>query len=294
MVCEFIWDILKQLKRQQMQNKTALLKRLAEAKAELTLFKTENDVKKILLNGSFGKFGSKYSILYSPDLLIQTTITGQLALLMLIEAFELAGIPVVSANTDGVVMACPKTHIEKMDEIVADWELKTKFETEATYYKSLHSRDVNNYIAVKTNGEYKSKGIFAPPGLMKNPTNAICSLAVSAFLVKGTSIEKTIRECKDIGSFVSVRQVKGGAIKGDVYLGKAIRWYYAVGETGTINYKINGNKVPRSDGAKPMMDLPDNFPTDIDYRWYIKEAQSMLEDTGSTMDVLYPELSDLL
>ena len=36
-------------------------------------------------------------------MLIQTTVTGQLALLMLIENIELAGFTVVSANTDGIV-----------------------------------------------------------------------------------------------------------------------------------------------------------------------------------------------
>ena len=40
---------------------------------------------KITINGSFGKLGSKYSKLYSPNLMLATTITGQLTLLMLIE-----------------------------------------------------------------------------------------------------------------------------------------------------------------------------------------------------------------
>lgn len=70
--------------------------------------KTVADSLKITVNGSFGKLGSKYSVLYSPHLLIQVTVTGQLTLLLLIESLELAGIPVVSANTDGLVIKCPK------------------------------------------------------------------------------------------------------------------------------------------------------------------------------------------
>jgi len=65
------------------------------------------DSLKITINGTFGKLGSKWSALYSPNLLFQVTITGQLGLLMLIEAFELAQIGVVSANTDGVVTKVP-------------------------------------------------------------------------------------------------------------------------------------------------------------------------------------------
>jgi len=58
--------------------------------------KTANTLK-TLLNGSFGKLGSRYSIFYAPTEMLQVTITGQLALLMLIEMMELCGIPVVSA-----------------------------------------------------------------------------------------------------------------------------------------------------------------------------------------------------
>ena len=57
-----------------------------------------------MLNGTFGKTGSPYSVLFAPEMMIQTTITGQLALLMLIEHLETASISVISANTDGIVI----------------------------------------------------------------------------------------------------------------------------------------------------------------------------------------------
>ena len=53
--------------------------------------KVTADSLKITINGSFGKLGSKWSCLYSPDLLIQVTVTGQLSLLMLIEAQNAKG-----------------------------------------------------------------------------------------------------------------------------------------------------------------------------------------------------------
>ena len=125
--------------------------------------KVTADSLKITINGSFGKLGSKYSILYSPDLLIQVTVTGQLSLLMLIERLELAGIHVVSANTDGIVIKCPRKGQHIMDQIIAQWEQDTGFQTEGTIYKSLYSRDVNNYIAVKEDGSTKCKGAYANP-----------------------------------------------------------------------------------------------------------------------------------
>lgn len=258
--------------------------------------KTVAESLKIVINGSFGKLGNHYSKLYAPDLLTQVTMTGQLALLMLIEMVELAGIPVISANTDGIVMKVPPARYGDLDMVVMQWENATGFDTEETQYKGLYSRDVNNYIAVKLDGEIKTKGVFSERGsalnsvLSKNPESYICSLAVQAFLANDVPIADTIHQCRDIRKFVNVRTVKGGAEKNGVYLGKAIRWYYARGETGTINYVLSGNKVPKSDGAKPLMIMPDSFPADLDVDKYINEATEILYDIGYFQRAKTPSL----
>jgi hypothetical protein len=235
---------------------------------------------KIVINSSFGKFGNRWSALYSPDLLIQTTVTGQLALLMLIETLEGAGIQVVSANTDGIVIYCHKHNQAALFSIIAEWEDITGFNTEETAYTALYSRDINNYLAFKPSGSYKAKGAYADAELSKTPTAQICVQAVVDYLQLDIPIETTIRSCTDTRMFVSVRSVTGGAVKGSTYLGKAVRWYYALGETGAIQYKKNGNKVAMTDGAKPLMLLPSDKPVDIDHQWYIDKAYSILSDLG--------------
>jgi hypothetical protein len=242
--------------------------------------KVTADTLKITINGSFGKLGSKWSLLYAPDLMIQTTISGQLALLMLIERMELAGVCVVSANTDGIVLKYERSRINEVRSIEMGWELDTGFTLEETEYKAIYSRDVNNYIAVKPSGAYKGKGAYADAGLMKNPANRICVKAVVELLTKGAPIDSTIKTCRDITQFATIRQVKGGAEKDGSYLGKAVRWYYSRNTDSPILYASNGNKVARSDGAMPLMDLPDTFPSDIDYDWYITEAESILKEVG--------------
>lgn len=258
-------------------------------KAKKSGNKIEADMLKIVINGSFGKFGSKWSALYAPDLLIQTTLTGQLSLLLLIERLELNGIQVISANTDGIVMKFPRVMQDVCNRVVSDWERETNFITEETEYSGLMSRDVNNYIALKPDGSTKTKGAyFSPwgqPGLEifrfhKNPTNSICVEAVTEYLTKGTPISETVRNCGDFTKFLTVRKVNGGAVKDGVYLGKAIRWYYANGCGGFIVYASSGNKVPKSDGAKPCLQMPDSFPPDIDFRRYEGEAFGILKEIG--------------
>ena len=267
--------------------------RLAELKVEQHKWQTIADGLKITINGSFGKLGSRWSILFAPDLLIQTTITGQLALLMLIHRFERRGFEVISANTDGIIIKIKRSRQGEYEEIIKKWEKDTGFETEETQYKAVYSRDVNNYVAVKMDGKTKRKGAYAKAGLeeKKNPTMEIVSEAVCAYMVDGTPISKTIKECKDIRKFVTVRTVRGGAIKDGKYLGKAIRWYQSTSTDTPIRYKIanesgNHNKVPKSDGGMPIMTLPDEFPSDVDFSWYIREARSILKELAFEEDII--------
>jgi len=147
-------------------------------------------------------------------------------------------------------------------------------------YKSLYSRDVNNYLAVKTDGTVKTKGVFADPGLMKNAVNTICVKAVIEYLTKGTPVAYSIRKCTDIREFLTVRTVSGGGMQGGKYLGKVVRWHYSTQSPGPITYKTNGNKAAKSDGSQALMTLPDELPPDLDYDWYIREAEDMLKDVG--------------
>lgn len=247
--------------------------------------KVTADSLKITINGSFGKFGSMWSALYSPNLLIQTTVTGQLALLMLIEQFEMCGARVISANTDGIVIYVHKELLHHVEDCIAWWEIITGFETEETRYRGLYSRDVNNYIAIKADKGFKTKGVFVPPNLAKNPANEICAEAVIAFLMHNTPVEETVVQCGDIRKFLTVRTVNGGALFNDKYLGKVVRWYYRAGSTDKITYKLNGKLVASSTGAAPLMELPDALPTDVDYAKYIGMAYDYLTDVGYTKEI---------
>ena len=288
---------------------------------------------KIMINGTFGKTGSPYSVLFAPEMLIQTTVSGQLSILMLIEWLEHYGIPVVSANTDGIVIKCPRQLIPTSDWLIHEWEKRTGLTMETEDYVALYARDVNAYFAIKTPDDIKRKGEYAKASLImkKSPDTEICSDAVAAYLAEGVPLLYTIAACRDITKFVTIQKVAGGAVKmwgegprkgarvmdmvgtlqaggwvkdgrqwrrGDMvapaatayaacfqpqrpeYLGKVIRWYYGTRSPGPIVYATNGNLVGGSYGATPCMTLPDEFPDDIDYAWYVAKAEAILRDLG--------------
>lgn len=274
-----------------LQSYTRIVTRRIEAKRAGD--KGTAETLKIVANGTFGKTGERggHSVVYYPEMMIQVTLSGQLSLLMLIERLELENIQVVSANTDGIMIKCPRSLLHMKAAIIDEWQRQTGLELESKNYAAVYSRDVNNYIAIYEKPDPKEKGVWQyakaigayrktvdayPPKW--NPTCEVCAEAVVMYLAQGVPLEQTIRACTDVRKFVEVRRVSGGAVKNGEYLGKIIRWYYATGiEDEIINAK-NGHNVPRSKGAKPCMVLPDQLPVDIDWEYYIERAKGMIED----------------
>lgn len=185
---------------------------LAEMKAERDRVKSDEGGEKIILNGTFGKLFSKFSILYAPEQGIWVTLTGQMSLLMLVESLENADMRVVSANTDGIVAEVPVGKEWLYEQIIAWWEKRTGLFMDTGEYEVIYSASVNSYVGVDIDGKLTLKGDFKKTGVDENGTPAydIATDAAVQYLSKGTPISSTIRACTDIRKFVAVRKVKGG------------------------------------------------------------------------------------
>jgi DNA polymerase elongation subunit (family B) len=238
------------------------------------------DSLRIALNGTFGKTANKYSPLYSPDVMINITLTGQLTLLNLIETLEYHKINVVSANTDGIMLYYRKFGHPVVEKIIKDFSQRTGFIFEATPYRCVALKDVNNYYAVKEDRSVKIKGIYSAPTLSKNPTAPVVSKAVANWLSKGVAFEKTLKSAS-LTDFISVRSVTGGGVQNDEYLGRVVRWYQTTEQLPPIVYSTNGNKVAKTDGAKACMVLPKNIPQDLNFDWYFQAIIKTVKDIGA-------------
>jgi hypothetical protein len=173
---------------------------------------------KITINGTFGKLGNLYCSFYSPESMLGVTLTGELNLLCLIvELDKIKGVKVESANTDGVLVSYPPSAREKVLAVFAKNSKRTGFEYEETQYSKIAMKDVNNYIAITTDGKVKRKGLYAsnnpdenPLYLMKNPTMEVCTELAIDYLKEGVI---DISRYTDMRDFVAIRNVKGGGIQ---------------------------------------------------------------------------------
>ena len=168
---------------------------------------------KIVANaGIFGKMGSEKSFLCDKKAMYQVTINGQLFLLMLIERLELAGIKVISANTDGIVTVVPNGLEEKADEICHRWEKHLGLELEFTEYELYVREGVNSYITRKTSGDVKLKGsrmnhkMFSED-LTKGYNAPIISYAVNQYFLNDIPIMETLRASKSILDFCKTQNI---------------------------------------------------------------------------------------
>ena len=105
---------------------------------------------KIVINSIYGKLGAEFGDLYDRLAVLKVTINGQLMVMMLCERLELAGIEVMSANTDGIVVKLHKRNKEIFDEITTKWLEETKLEADSEEYLCYINRDIEIIIGVVT------------------------------------------------------------------------------------------------------------------------------------------------
>jgi len=250
---------------------------------------------KLAVNSVYGKSSDIQSWIYDRQLTMFTTITGELSLMMLIEAYELAGINVISANTDGVTIMIKKCYIDKMHEINSWWSELTQYELERADYQKIIFSTVNDYLAIKTDGEIKKKGDFLTDfELHKNKSARIVPLALEQYFVHNIPVGDTIRSHNNIFDFcLRQKSSKDFHYEGidrstgvkTVY-NKLIRYY--ISNTGEKLLKIKNDSSDSGAAAVSQVEagewlatvcnkLDKNHPLDnINYAYYIERAEKLI------------------
>lgn len=122
---------------------------------------SENAMLKLALNGVYGDSNNQFSPFYDPAYTMKITINGQLSLCLLAEKLlGISGIELIQLNTDGLTVKLPRSKREEYDLICKQWQEQVKLQLEFAEYTKMYIRDVNNYIAVYTNGKVKRKGAY--------------------------------------------------------------------------------------------------------------------------------------
>lgn len=252
--------------------------------------KVKADGLKITINSIFGKLGFESFWLYDPLQMLSTTINGQLGLLMLIEGLTLGGIPVISANTDGIVCKVPKNKLDDYYKIAKEWEQKTGLELEFTKYDKYVRRDVNSYITQTDSGKIKEKGAFLTEiDLKKSYNMPIVAKALRALFIDDVPVKETLNSCKDIMEFcVSTKVGKQFVVEyhtkeGVEELQRTNRFYISnTGGTVIKRNVVSGRRIGMYVGrlAKVLNDYDSEVPFDeydVDISYYENEVMKVVD-----------------
>lgn len=250
---------------------------------------------KIVINAIYGKFGFEMFFLFDRFAQMQVTINGQLMVMMVVEALELDGIHVVSANTDGIIVKLPKDKEEDFKRITDDWCAQNKLSADSERYKLFVTRDINNYFDIQSNDKVEYKGGLDPKQYLKDLKKGydmpVVAKAVFEYFAHGISVMETLRNHKDILDFcktqnvgkqfeVVYQKVENGKVI-DIHSQRHVRFY--VSTKGVIIMKENVNSGQRSvlASGKPViilnkLDDKDIALRNIDYKYYYEEAYKII------------------
>ena len=249
-------------------------------------------VLKIVINSIYGKLGFEKGDICDRLAVLKVTINGQLMIMMLCESLELAGIEVVSANTDGIVVKLHKKNKAKFEEIADEWKRLTKLDADSEEYRCYINRDINNYVIEELNGKVSYKGALHPTmyavDLQKGYDMPIVAKAVVDYFLNDKPILETLYECKNILDFCKTQNV-GRQFHVEFTVGtkreilqKNVRFY--VTNKGGVIEKVNDNSGDRSGlcAGKQVTILNTLDDKRIEYRninysYYYQEALKIID-----------------
>lgn len=256
---------------------------------------------KLCNNKAYGCMKDKYNALYDPLMANNICVTGQLALLLLIEMLE-PHCTLIQSNTDGLIV---KLHslddYELIDDICWEWEkmtnVKLAFDPIIT---KIYQRDVNNYLFINEDGKVEAKG-----GEVKELSNLdndlpIVNKALREYMVNGTPVEETINNASDLIDFQKIVKLSGKYNyvyhNGREYRNKCYRVFASKSDQDGIIYKVKlrtkkieaGLTVPDTPKMDKFANTPDQcflsngdirgvkVPDNLDRNYYIELANTRL------------------
>lgn len=281
-------------------------KQMRDFRLKLKLEKNpKNKALKPMINGVYGAGKDRNNPSYDPLMANLTCIFGQMFILDLIDKLE-PYCRLLQTNTDGIFVLCENEEMKnKVIEITNQVGERLKMEFEIDEYTKLIQKDVNNYIAVKKNGELECKGAMVKFNKPIDNDLPILNDAVRNYLAYDIPVEQTINECNEYikfqkviklsakykeiwyGNGVSGKDNKITSINGELLKGKVHRVFASKRQSDGSIYKLKiekGVKSYEQFANTPTHLFIDNedvhdksIPEYLDKEYYINETKKRID-----------------
>ncbi len=243
---------------------------------------------KIVINGTYGAMKDKYNGLYDPLMANNVCIGGMMLLLDLIERVE-PYCTLIQSNTDGILIKLnhPDDY-DLIDDICYEWEQRTKMELEFDEFVKVIQKDVNNYILIDADGNYKSKGAYVKKLNKLDYDLPIVNEAVVNYFVKGIDPKETIYNCTELVKFQKIIKISGKydhARHGNNLMHERVFRVFASTNKQDKPLRKVKNKIPEKIAYTPERAFIHNedvtgvsIPNKLDREWYLDLAKKRISD----------------
>ena len=249
---------------------------------------------KIVLNSTYGASKDKFNGLYDPRMANCVCVGGQLLLLDLVEKLETVG-RVIQCNTDGIFLKVQRpAEIDRLKEIAAEWEQRTRLDLEWETFTNIWQKDVNNYITYdSTTGKTKTKGGYVKALSDLDNDLAIVNTAVIQYFINGVEPETTINSCNRLIDFQKISKIGApyayGMYGDERIKERVIRTFAsrARGDKGAFKVKINDegeHRPAKIENTAPRCRIVNEDITNrtteswLDKSWYVDMARKRIDD----------------
>lgn len=256
--------------------------------------KKEREPYKRQCNIFYGAMGDKFNPLYDPLYRTLVCVFGQVFLIDLIDKIEDL-VLIINSNTDGIFFKCKKKDVPELKRRIGEWEKRTKLEMEYAEYTKFISKDVNNYLAVMTNGKIHAKGAYVKDLSDLDYDLPIVNEALRNYMIFGTPVEVTINSCSDFRKFQKIVKLSNkyrwveheNGLTNTKLVNKAYRIFASTDYSDGRLLKCDGVRNPAKFGNTPdrcficnddIRNMP--IPNKLDRGWYVNKAIDRLKDFG--------------
>ena len=245
----------------------------------------------------YGASGDPTNALYDPLMRNLVCVYGQVFFIDLIDKIEDIA-QILNSNTDGIFFKVKRKDLPELYNRIKAWEERTQLKMEYAEYSKFVSKDVNNYVAVKTSGKLHCKGAYVKELNDLDYDLPIVNEAVKNYIVYGYRVEDTIFACRELRKFQKIVKLSSkyewvehengqGLTKFD---NKAYRTFASLDDTdGTLKacrMTSKGMEKKKFGGTADKCFIMNGdingveIPRRLDYQWYINLARKRLGDFG--------------
>lgn len=259
--------------------------------------KKEREPYKRQCNIVYGASGDPTNALFDPLMRNLVCVYGQVFFIDLIDKIEDIA-QIINSNTDGIFFKVKKKDLPELYRRIKIWESRTGLSMEYQEYSKFVSKDVNNYVAVMTNGKLHCKGSYVKELNDLDYDLPIVNEAVKNYIVYGIRPEDTIFGCRELRKFQKVVKLSNkyewveheNGQRHSKFDNKAYRTFASLddsdGRLMACRMTTKGLERKKFGGTADKCfilndDLTDiSIPKKLDYSWYIDLSYKRLNDFG--------------